>query len=575
MLKRLYAKNYALLKEITVEFDTGLNIITGETGAGKSIIVGALSAILGEKVDTAVVRTGDEKVILEGEFEFGSISKLNEFLADNELPESDDLVILRREVFPSGRSRAFVNDQPTTTAVLEKVGEMLVDLHGQHEHQSLLRVETHCAYLDAFGRLQSQVSEVGRSFTKLQELKKRLQDLRQQERNLRDMSELYGFQLREIEAIDPQPGEDEELEREERILKNAELLHEKTSSLYSDLYDGEGAVLDRLVHAIAILDELGSIDKKFEPLRAESKAAQISLDEVASSLQRYIADISFDSARLEEIRVRLGLLNGLKKKYGGSIEAILTHKSACEHNISRAKNFDAEIEELSQQVDAERKCLAEQCSALSERRGICAEELEAKISAQLAVLGMAKAIIRISIQQKLAEDGIWIEHEGKRVQATPTGMDFVEFEISANPGESLKPLAKIASGGEISRVMLALKSVLSEVDNVPVLVFDEIDIGISGRIAQSVGRSLRTLSSRPQVICITHLPQIASMADHHFFVEKTIHDHTTSTTIRRLNEDECVEQIARLLGGERVTEAHLKSAADLIAEGRNPVTLEK
>lgn len=574
MLKRLYAKNYALLKEITVEFNRGLNIITGETGAGKSIIVGALGAILGEKIDTDTIRPSDEKVILEGEFEVGSYPKLNELLAVHELPDSNKQITLRREVSQTGRSRAFVNDQPTTTAVLEKVGELLVDLHGQHEHQSLLRVETHCSYLDAFGQLQSLVVKVSESYARLVEIERKLKDLRHKEQHLREMKELYGFQLREIEAINPQLDEDDKLEHEERKLKNAELLYQKSSTLYSELYDNETAILDRLSNSISILRELELIDDHFKPLTSEAQSAQISLDEVASSLQRYITDISFDSERLEEIRIRLNQLNGLKKKYGGSIKTILNHKSECERNITLATNFNLEIDDLTQHLAEERKRLSKKCVELSGKRNALALELEKRISEHLSELGMQKTQIRVSVRQRAAENGTWIELDKDHVQVTPAGIDHVEFEISANPGESLKPLAKIASGGEISRVMLALKSVLAKVDKVPVLVFDEIDIGISGRIAQSVGKSLRVLSSRPQVICITHLAQIASMADYHYYVEKRIKDQTTTTSIRKLDDEEHVQQIARLLGGENVTEAHLKGATDLIAEGRRLVNPE-
>ena len=568
MLKRLYIKNYALLKEITVQFERGLNIITGETGAGKSIIMEALTAILGERIDSDVIGKGDDKVIIEGEFQIPQIPQLQELLRENDIPVFDKDIIIRREMSPSGRTRAYVNDQPTSVPVLEKVGDLLVDLHGQHEHQSLLHIDTHCTYLDAFGQLHSLAQEVKTLYSGLLILEKNLQEQRDQEKNLRDMVESYKYQLEEIKAFNPQPDEDKELEQEERILKNAEFLYEKSANVYSELYDSDGAIIDRLGAAISTLEDLGGIDSQFGSLKDECISAKLSLDEIASSLQRYISHISFNPARLESIRLRISHLNGLKKKYGGTIENILKHKSECENKINQVTNYNLEIENLENEIISQRKLLGDKSIELSQRRKESATVLAEKITNQLSKLGMGRAEFRVSIQHKIAENDTWIELNQNKYQVNESGIDFVEFQVNTNPGEGFKPLVKIASGGEISRIMLALKTALSEVDLVPVLVFDEIDNGISGRIAQSVGKSLKELSVRPQVIAITHLPQIASVADHHYYVEKTIEYDSTVTTIRKLQENERVEHIARLLGGERVTEAHLKSAADLITEGK-------
>ena len=567
MLKSLFAKNYALIDEIRVEFNSGLNIITGETGAGKSILLGALSAILGERLSKDIIRSGAEKVVIEGEFHIPLSDDYADFLRKHDLESNDDEIIVRREINVSGKSRCFINDSPVSLELLQSMGDLLVDLHGQHQHQLLLQVPRHIRYLDDFAHLAEQQVHLNENYHRLVSLAKQLQNLLNREEELKKSKDYLEFQFSEIAALDPQFDEDETLKEEEGILRNAELLAERTGALFQRLYEGEGSVSEVLDKALNDLAYLSQIDKSFIGLQSECENAKIAVDEIATALQNYCGAIDFDTNRLESIRQRLALLSGLKKKYGGTIAAMLEHKTKAAQELGLIENLQGEIDRLSAQIEIERTTLRQLSLDVSRIRASAAQQLSQKVVDELARLGMPNANFKVLQEYKNAtRQSQFVVIEGQHVQVTPNGIDQVEFLISANPGEGPKPLAKIASGGEISRVMLALKTLLAEADKVPVLIFDEIDLGISGRIAQAVGRSLRKLAQSHQVICITHLPQIASMADHHYLVEKLAGRTETFTTIRKLAEPERTEQIARLFGGEVVTQAHLLSAAELIKE---------
>ncbi len=567
MLKSLYAKNYALIDEIRVEFNAGLNIITGETGAGKSILLGALAAILGERLSKDIIRSGADKVVIEGEFDISLSQDHADFLRQHDLESKNGEIIARREINASGKSRCFINDTPVSLEVLKSLGDLLVDLHGQHEHQLLLQVPRHIRYLDDFAHLAEQRARLKENYDRLVSLSKQLQDLFNREDELRKSKDFLQFQLSEITVADPQPDEDEILKEEEGILRNAEFLAERTGALFQQLYEGEGSVSEVLGKALNDLANLGQIDKRFLGLESECENAKIAVDEIAVALQNYCSAIDFDTHRLENIRQRLALLSALKKKYGGTIAAVLEHKTKIAQELGLIENLQSEIDRLTAQIENERTTLRQLSLDVSRIRASAARELCEKVVDEIASLGMPNANFKVLQEYKNAtQQSQFVVVEGKPVQVSPDGIDQIEFLISANSGEAPKPLAKIASGGEISRIMLALKSLLAEADKVPVLIFDEIDLGISGRIAQAVGKSLRKLAQAHQVICITHLPQIASMADHHYLVEKVAGAGETFTTIRKLEEPERTEQIARLFGGETVTQAHLLSAAELIKE---------
>lgn len=565
MIKNLGIQNYALIERLNVDFNSGLNIITGETGAGKSIIIDALSLVLGERADTDVVRRGSEKAIVEAVFAVTGNKKLKTLFAENELEWSDEL-ILRREVSTKGQSRCFVNDSPATLALLKEIGNLLVDLHGQHEHQSLLRTETHIDVLDEFGGLDGLRGEFSKAYHQALHTRDELDSLRAREQQLREKRELYEFQMKEIDAVGPRTNEEEELEHELKILENAEKLFDATSRLYGALYEGENAVHDQLVLARNTLEDLAGIDSSFEEVKNECASAVAIVSELAKFIQQYNSRIEFNPERLEQIRERLGQLTLLKKKYGGSIETILIHRDRIGTEFSLAENFEATITRLQQQLELERAAVSEIAQRLSVKRHEVAKKVNTSIATVLSELGIPHGQFEADInlrESAISNNGF--ARLGKIVyETTPRGIDFVEFHVSTNIGEEPKPLAKVASGGEISRIMLAIKTILAKSDRLPLLIFDEIDVGVSGRIAQTVGKSLKNLSQFHQVMAITHLPQIAALADNHFIVEKVEDGERAYTRMRKLDVDERVREVASLMSGTEVTKAGLAGAKELM-----------
>jgi DNA repair protein RecN (Recombination protein N) len=566
MLRTLYIKNYALIEELTVEFSTGLMIITGETGAGKSIIIDALSLILGARASTEVVRSGSERAVVEAMFQVAGNKRLKTLLTENELECPDELLV-RREVSIKGQSRCFINDSPVTLALQRQVGELLVDLHGQHEHQSLLRVETHIGMLDDFGGLDGMVEEFQTAYKVLREKEAGLAGLRQREQQLREKREFYEFQMREIDAVNPRPGEEEELEREFNILENSERLYGATGKLYEMLYEGEQSVHDQLVVIRNQLERLAEIDERFREAAGESASAEAIVSELAKFIQGYNARVEFNPERLEELRDRLGRLVLLKKKYGGTLDTLLQHREAIGQEVTLAENFDGVINSLSGEVESARKECAVIAQRLSAKRHDISRRLEPAIVGELAKLGIAHGKFAVEITQEEVPPtaaSSYVKSGRKCIGLNPRGFDAVEFLISTNLGEEPKPLVKVASGGEVSRIMLALKSILAKSDRLPVLIFDEIDVGVSGRIAQAVGLSLKALSGFHQVIAITHLPQIAGLADTHYAVFKKEDKQRATTSIRHLSLDDQVREVAKLMSGAEVTEAGLEGARELM-----------
>jgi DNA repair protein RecN (Recombination protein N) len=571
MLKTLSIKNYALIDSAEIAFDSGLNIITGETGAGKTILIDALNLVLGDRASTEIIRKGADKAVVEAVFGIAANKKVRGFLDEHELEGTED-VILRREISSKGQTRCFVNDTPVSAAQLKEIGNYLVDLHGQHEHQSLLRKETHIDLLDDFGGLEGLVEEYRKSYDALNQLFHEYDTLRQKEKVLKERRDLYEFQIKEIDAVSPQAGEETMLEAELRILENSEKLFAMTTQLYQILYEGEGAVFDQLVKARNQLEDLAGIDKLFEEAKSECNSAVVIVDELTKLIQSYNAKIEFNPERLEQIRERLGQLTLLKKKYGGSVDSIIAQREQLQKEFAIAENFESALRKIETDIEQERR----KCSASAQRLSTKRHELTASIGkgvvAELARLGIQNARFDIAVENrviektKAAQDGerTFVKLGKDFYEATPQGIDFVEFHLSTNVGEDLKPLVKVASGGEVSRIMLALKSILAKSDRLPSLVFDEIDVGISGRIAQAVGKSLKNLSQFHQIVAITHLPQIASLADTHFVVEKTESHGRTTSRLRKLTDEECIKEVAKLMSGEEVTEAGLEGARELM-----------
>jgi DNA repair protein RecN (Recombination protein N) len=518
------------------------------------------------------VRTGADKAVVEAVFDSTGNTRVAELLQANELDTADDLIV-RREVSIKGQSRCFINDSPVTLALLKQAGELLVDLHGQHEHQSLLRVETHCGMVDDFGGLDGLVREYRESYHTLRSLAEEVQTLRDREQQLRERRDFCLFQAQEIDAVAPQAGEEERLETDLRILENSERLHTATSELHSQLYEGDRSAHDLLVIARNQLHTLSSIDPQFADAARECASAAAIVNELAKFVQGYNARVEFAPDRLEELRERLGRIAFLKKKYGGSIESVLAHRESIGTDLALADNFEGVLQRLQADLNAARAECALRAERLSVKRHEVAKKIDKAIVQELAKLGIANARFSTHIEQMPVENGrasrAAIPDDAVMRGKTPVrlnarGYDAVEFFISTNAGEDEKPLTRVASGGEISRIMLALKSILARTDRLPVLIFDEIDVGVSGRIAQAVGASMKSLAGFHQVIAITHLPQIAGFADTHFVVTKTEQNGRASTSLRKLSLDDQVREVARLMSGAEVTEAGLAGARELM-----------
>lgn len=565
MLQSLSIKNYALLADVEIAFGRGLNILTGETGAGKSIIIGALGTILGDRVDTTVLRQGATKAIIEGRISIDDQSALKSLLQQHEVAYEDGELILRREIYDNSRSRAFINDSPVQLSLMQAIGDALVDLHGQHEHQSLLKTQTHLGFLDTFGNVKRELEEVAAGYERLQTFRRELEELESKQKAFQEKRDSYRFQINEINKVNPAVEEEETLLTEERIVKNSERLFSLASALFQILYEGENSILDQLGRVEHGLDELKNIDEKFSSYKNDCVNARLNVEEISKFLQSYKSNINFNPERLEEMQRRLAELSGLKKKYGLSIAEILKQRDQYQQELENLENLDAQMESLRGQFENEKKIFSELCKQLSASRREAAARLEQIVPEVLQYLGMSNTRFKVALKYQDDPAGL-VSIQGQTYHATASGMDVAEFQIAANKGEELRPLIKVASGGEISRIMLALKSVLASQGQIPILIFDEIDLGVSGRVAQAVGRKLKELSEFHQVICITHLPQIASMGNHHFSVEKIETKGRTETRIRKLNVEERTEAVAKLLAGERISETHLKSARELLQD---------
>jgi DNA repair protein RecN (Recombination protein N) len=571
MLKSLTIKNYALIDSLHAEFGNGLVILTGETGAGKSIIVDALGLIIGERASPEVVRSGMDKAVVEGVFSLSGARSVKELLYARGVECREELIV-RREVSAKGQSRAFVDDSPVTLGLLKQVGELLVDLHGQHDHQSLLRPETHVRMLDEVGGLDGMVQEFRGSLEHMGQVSAELEELRLREQQLREKREFYAFQLQEIDAVGPRPGEEEELESELRVLENAERLFSATATLYELLYEGDRSVRDQLVVARNQLQDLAEIDARFDDAAQECGSADAIISELARFIQSYNAGVEFNPQKLEQTRERLGRLSLMKKKYGGTIDLVLKKRSEISQELSLADNFGGVLDRLERELEVVRKECGTLAERLSAKRHEVAQRVDGTVVKELKKVGIREGGFSTRISQSeftasKRHDGLvdlYVTSGQKKLWLNERGYDTVEFHISTNRGEEEKPLVKVASGGEVSRVMLALKTVLAKSDRLPVLVFDEIDVGVSGRIAQEVGMSLKSLSQYHQVVVITHLPQIAGLADAHYKVFKKERKGRTVTLLRKLSLTEQVEEVAKLMSGSQVTEAGLSGARELM-----------
>jgi len=569
MLTELHIENFALIDRLTVAFAPGLNILTGETGAGKSIVIDAINVLLGERAGTELVRTGAPRAVLQAVFDLSKAPHLLPALAELGIEPEDSVIIFSREVAREGRNLARINGRTCPVAVIRQVGDLLVDLHGQHEHQSLLREEHHIAFLDALGDADFLLTkaEVAELVRRRGELLRELHELQTGDRDRLRAIDLLTFQVEEIEKATLAPCEEEELTAERNRLANAEKLHEAASGAYQLLYEGnEGrSVLDALGDAETQLAGLTRFDESLVPLVAALGAASVQIADACRELADYREGAQFDPERLNEIEERLALLGALKRKYGETIPAVLDYLAEKRAELDRLARHEERTDEIVFEIGQVEKALAERALRLSAARAALAERLAADVQAELTQLGMPKAVFRIDLARQPREDGLPVGDE--RIAVTSQGIDVVAFHISANPGEPPRPLAKIASGGELSRIMLALKAVSARGAGVPTLIFDEIDTGIGGRTAEVVGEKLARVARGAQVISVTHLAQLAFYADRHFLLEKETDGERTVSRMRELSGGELVEELSRLQAGGRVTDAvrdHVKSVLDEI-----------
>jgi DNA repair protein RecN (Recombination protein N) len=566
MLKSLQIKNFTLIENVFLDFSPNLNIITGETGAGKSVIVDALMLALGDRGSSDVVRKSSKKAMIECVFVLPVSHPIFRSLEENDYDIFDNEVILRREISNKGVSRCFVNDTPIPVSTLKEFGDILVDFHGQHDHQILLNSKSHINILDSISDLHHLLEEYKIQYNSLKELIISYEEICTKSDLLKENADLMQHELSEIIYVNPEENEEEKIEEDLRILENSELLLNLTSEAFSELYESENSAHERISKAVKAIQQLARIDSRFSVYINESNSALIAIDEIANFARDYSSSIDFDPERTEQLRERAIQIKALRKKYG-SIRKVLERKDFLEDELSLVKNLDHEINKKKELVLGKKTEVAEIISKISNIRQERSLSFSNALINKLHLLGINKADFRVEItQNETTISGISdlsVEIGNKHYKLTSKGIDKVEFLISTNPGEPLKPLAKIASGGEISRVMLAMKSILADSEDLPILVFDEIDTGISGRIAQIVGMEMRQLSEKHQIISITHLPQIAAMAHRNIKIEKSESNGQSIISGKSLDDEDSLREVAKLISGSEVTAASLESAKEL------------
>jgi DNA repair protein RecN (Recombination protein N) len=567
MLAELRIQDFAVIDSVRIEFGPGLNTLTGETGAGKSIIVDALTAALGARASAESVRTGATAARVEARFVLDRASAVQRYLVDQGI--TDDELVVAREIASDGRSRGWINGRPATIGMLRDLGELLVEVMGQHESQRLLRPQTHLEVLDAFGgaAVEALRAEVADLVARRTALRAEWDALRASEQDRLRRTDLLQHQVREIEAARLQPGEDEILAVRRSRLVNAERLSLAAARAYGALYDADdGAAVDRLGQARATLREVAAVDPLLGALADRLQALTDEVVEVARELNEYRSRIEHRPEELEAVEERLALIQTLRRKYGDTIEEILAVRDRAVAELAALESCDSRGAEIGPQLVAIERDLADRCTRLSEMRREAAARLEASVAREFGLLELKRARLTIAVGRERDPDGLLVGED--RVAVGPSGIDRVEFLLAANPGEDARPLARIASGGELSRVMLALRHVLAATGGVPVVVFDEVETGIGARTAGAVGQVLLATARTRQVLCITHLAEIASLGDHHFWVTKEVIRGRTIVKVQPLAGKDRVEEIARMLSGRLPTPIAREYATELLAQAR-------
>jgi DNA repair protein RecN (Recombination protein N) len=566
MLKELYITNYALIEKLTVRFSRNLTVLSGETGAGKSIIVGALGLVLGEKAKTSQIRSGAKSCTVEGRFEMGEGHPVYSILGEKGVTyDKDEGLIIRRVITRSGVSKSYINGFQVAVKDLKDITGALIDIHGQHEHQSLLNVKNHLYLLDQYGKHQDQLEVYKESYKKVEHFKQEIVrhtiDKRERERKI----DIFEHALAEIDRADLKEKEAEKLEEEYKILRNYEKLVTAVHNTYNYLNLDEGSATSMLDNALSELQKVSEYTEEIGRIIEELEVSRDVITEIASNLKGYVDGIEYDPARIDTIQARIELIKNMKKKYGDSVKEIKEYRERCAHELEELKMSEDIINDLNEKLSKEIEYAAKLAKELSIQRRVSAQTLRDSIMKELSYLSMDKARFKVNIEYLESPDGS-VKIEGKRYELTRNGLDSCEFLLSANQGEPFLPLKSIASGGELSRIMLAIKTVLGSVDPILTFVFDEIDAGIGGKVSWAVGKRLKELSRFKQILCITHQAQIASKGDLNIRVDKVQRDGRSVTEVKRLAREQRVSEIARMISGKHISEAALRQAREMLNE---------
>ena len=568
MLRELFIKNFTIIDNLHIKFSDGLTILSGETGAGKSIIINAVNLLLGSKASSKLIRTGAETAELEALFQIAPESIVARIMEAEGFDKSEELVI-KRIISRKDRHSIYINGRLATVQMLNSITENLASISGQHAHQGLLKEDQHLLILDRFGSLMKQRNLVYRYYHEIIPLISMLQELKDTEDKQEERINFLEFQKNEISNASINPGEDKNLEQKKILLKNGEILYKTVHEGVEELYSSQGAIIDRIVEVRKKLEKAAMLDPALTPQTEDLGRSIFNLEDIAEKLRDYRNKIEIDERLLEDVEDRLDVLHKLKRKYGGSFEAIFAHLESINLELSNIANLTEKKAEIRAKLEKLHEKLAGYARNLSEKRKKKAEILAKRVEKELSFLEMSQTKFKISLESISSEKNINSYLTIDKKPVSETGADRATFMIAPNIGEDLKPLSTIVSGGELSRVVLALKAILAENEAVETVVFDEVDAGIGGRVADVVGEKLSLLSCYHQIICITHLPQIAKFGDHHFRISKQVYRGRTVTIIKPLDNKDRVKEIARMLGGVEITRATLAHAHEMLDMAAN------
>jgi DNA repair protein RecN (Recombination protein N) len=562
MIKEIRIRNFAVIENLEVSFGKGLSVLTGETGAGKSIIIDAINLLLGGRADTDSIRSGETTAFVDAVFEITD-PVTRDLILEFGVEMDDSELLIKRQVSNTGKNRCLLNNSSVTVSTLGKIGDRLVDLHGQHDHQALLHPEIHIELLDLYGKCNDLRDEFSKIFSNYQTQSKIFNSMKIDEQELLQKQEFLSFQLKEIDKANLSKEEEEELKAARNKLKHAEQIREGLQKSQSLLTDEGGSIIENLGQVLKELEWVQNIDSGLAEPVERSRSAFYELEEVVEYLRSYGQSLEFNPTRLEEIEDRIAEINELKRKYGNDIVKILIRREEIAEELEQLASNEENMESLENDLKKKELMLSKLGKQLAEKREAAAKNLSRSVEKELKELSMSNVQLSVRFDYPADSEGFIIFRKQK-TNATSNGLGTLEFLFSPNQGEEMRPLAKIASGGELSRVMLALKSILNDQNTVPVMIFDEVDTGIGGSVAEKVGIKLQKVATTKQVFCITHLPQIAGMAFSHFRVEKEVKGKRTRSTIRQLKHKERVEELARMSSGEKITDASLKYAREML-----------